>query len=108
LRRHGLRVAVVDPDPGGGASRAAAGMIAPASEVVYQQHALYPLMRASAAEYPAFVRGIEAAAEVDVAYRGTETLVCAATGADRQALADLQAYQLQQGMDVEQLTTRAA
>lgn len=108
LRRQGLRVAVVDPDPGGGASRAAAGMIAPASEVVYQQHALYPLMTASAAEYPAFVRDIEAAAEVDVAYRSTETLVCAATPADRQALADLQAYQRQQGMDVEQLTTRAA
>ncbi|GAA4516295.1 glycine oxidase ThiO [Brevibacterium yomogidense] len=108
LHRHGLRVAVVDPDPGGGASRAAAGMIAPASEVVYQQHALYPLMTASAAEYPAFVGDIEAAAEVDVAYRSTDTLVCAATPADRQALADLRAYQRQQRMDVEQLTTRAA
>lgn len=108
LRRRGLSIAVVDPDPGQGASRAAAGMIAPASEVVYQQHVLYPLMTSSAAEYPAFVQGIEDAAEVDVAYRSTETLVCAATPADRQALADLQSYQLQQGMEVEQLTTRAA
>lgn len=108
LRRRGLSVAVVDPHPGGGASRAAAGMIAPASEIRYQQSALHPLMTASAGEYPGFVHSVEAAAGRDVGYRRTETLVCAVDPADGQALADLQQFQVQQGMQVEQLTGRAA
>ena len=77
LRERGLSVSIVDPDPGGAASRAAAGMIAPASEVQYQQHALYPLMRKAASNYPDFVAGVQAASGHDVGYRRTETLVCA-------------------------------
>jgi glycine oxidase len=108
LRRRGRSVAVVDPEPGSGASRAAAGMLAPVSEVQYRQEPLYPLMTASAAEYPAFVAALEQAAGGTVGHRATETLVCGVDAADRQALADLRALQGRHGMTVEQLTLRAA
>ncbi|MFI7583972.1 FAD-dependent oxidoreductase [Kocuria sp. M1N1S27] len=108
LRRRGRSVAVVDPEPGSGASRAAAGMLAPVSEVQYQQEPLYPLMAASAAEYPAFVAALEQAADGTVGHRTTETLVCGVDAADRQALADLRELQLRHGMDVEQLPLRTA
>ncbi|GEO93680.1 glycine oxidase ThiO [Kocuria flava] len=108
LRRRGCSVVVVDPDPGAGASRAAAGMLAPVSEVQHRQDALVPLMRASAAAYPGFVAGLEAAAGASVGHRATETLVCAADPADRQALADLRELQLRHGMEVEALPVRAA
>ncbi|MGK7222711.1 glycine oxidase ThiO [Kocuria flava] len=108
LRRRGCSVVVVDPDPGAGASRAAAGMLAPVSEVQHQQDALVPLMRASAAAYPGFVAGLEAAAGASVGHRATETLVCAADPADRQALADLRELQLRHGMEVEALPVRSA
>ena len=103
-----MRVAVVDPEPGYGASRAAAGMIAPASEVRHQQQALHRLMSASARAYPDFVEHIETASGVDVGYRRTETLVCAVDAADRVELAALGDDQLAQGLDVAQLTTREA
>ncbi|WP_424348311.1 FAD-dependent oxidoreductase [Kocuria sp. CH-021] len=108
LRRRGRSVAVVDPEPGSGASRAAAGMLAPVSEVQYQQEPLYPLMTASAAEYPAFVAALEQAAGGTVGHRATETLVCGVDAADRQALADLRELQARHGMTVEQLSLRAA
>ncbi|MGO1398585.1 MAG: glycine oxidase ThiO [Brevibacterium yomogidense] len=108
LRERGLSVSIVDPDPGGAASRAAAGMIAPASEVQYQQHALYPLMRKAASNYPDFVAGVQAASGHDVGYRRTETLVCAGTPADRQGLAELREHQNAHGMEVDALTVREA
>ena len=61
---------------------AAAGMLAPVSEVQYQQEPLYPLMTASAAEYPAFVAALEQATGGTVGHRATETLVCGADAAD--------------------------
>ncbi len=108
LRRRGRSVAVVDPEPGSGASRAAAGMLAPVSEVQYQQEPLYPLMTDSAAAYPAFVAALEEAADGSVGYRTTETLVCGVDAADRQALADLRELQRRHGMAVEPLTLRTA
>lgn len=108
LCRRGLSVAVIDPDPGTGASRAAAGMIAPVSEVRFQQDALHPLMSAAAGEYPDFVRGVEQEGGAAVGYRATQTLVCAADPADRDALADLRDYQVARGLAVEQLTPRGA
>lgn len=108
LRRRGRKVAVVDPDPGGGASRAAAGMVAPASEAQYRHEPLYPLMAVSAAEYPAFVSTLEAAAGASVGFRRTETLVCGADAADRQALADLRLLQVGYGTTVEQVPLRTA
>ncbi|MCU1418860.1 MAG: FAD-dependent oxidoreductase [Mycetocola sp.] len=108
LRRRGRSVAVVDPAPGEGASRAAAGMLAPVSEVQYQQESLYPLMSASAAEYQAFAAAVEQASGETVGYRATETLVCGVDPADRQALTDLSRLQQRHGMAVESMTLREA
>lgn len=108
LRAAGLTVAVIDPAPGQGASRAAAGMIAPASETRYQQAALLGLMRAAAEEYPAFVAQVEEAGSCRVGYHTTETLVCAADPADRLALTELRQYQASHGMHVEMVTSRRA
>ncbi|NUL45348.1 glycine oxidase ThiO [Cellulosimicrobium funkei] len=108
LRRRGRSVALIDPDPGAGASRAAAGMLAPVSEFQYQQESLYPLMSASATEYAAFATSVEQAAGASVGYRCTETLVCGVDSADRQALADLRQSQLRHGMAVEPLSLRTA
>ena len=44
--QRGLRVAVADPEPGGGASHAAAGMITPISEAAYAEKELFQIGRA--------------------------------------------------------------
>ena len=52
LLSRGYQVTLVDPEPLSGATRAAAGMLAPVAEVTYDQHELYPLMATSARMYP--------------------------------------------------------
>jgi glycine oxidase len=108
LRRRGRKVAVIDPAPGQGASRAAAGMLAPISEVQYQQNFLNPLMSASAAEYPRFAAAVEQACGESVGYRATETLVCGVDQADRQALTDLSRLQQSYGMAVASMALSEA
>ncbi|HET7397965.1 MAG TPA: FAD-dependent oxidoreductase, partial [Intrasporangium sp.] len=54
LARRGCRVEVFDDDPGGGASFAAAGMIAPTSEAAFGQESLLAATLASARLWPGF------------------------------------------------------
>ncbi|MCT1616038.1 glycine oxidase ThiO [Kocuria marina] len=108
LRRRGAAVTVVDPRPAWGATRAAAGMLAPIAETQYGQERLYPLMRASAAEYPDFVERVTAATGLPTGYRTEETLVVAADAADAQSLSDLASHQIASGMDVQEISTREA
>ncbi|MDO4918273.1 glycine oxidase ThiO [Kocuria sp.] len=108
LRRRGAAVTVVDPRPAWGATRAAAGMLAPVAETQYGQERLYPLMRASAAEYPGFVERVAAATGLPTGYRTEETLVVAADAADARSLSDLASHQIASGMDVEEISTREA
>lgn len=49
--RRGLSVAVADPSPGGGATHASAGMLAPVSEVTYTEEPLLRLGLASLAAW---------------------------------------------------------
>lgn len=108
LRQAGHTVTVVDPAPGSGASRAAAGMLAAVSEVVHGHDRIRPLMLASAAAYPEFIAGLEDAVGHPVGYRSTATLGVGATRGDVAALADLAEVQRAGGMSVEQLTVRQA
>lgn len=108
LRRRGAAVTVADPQPAWGATRAAAGMLAPVAETQYGQERLYPLMRASAEEYPGFVERVAAATGLATGYRTEETLVVAADAADAQSLSDLASHQIASGMDVEEISTREA
>jgi len=60
LARLGRPVTVVDPAPGSGASHAAAGMLAPVSEVSYTEEPLLRLGAASLRRWPAFAADLAA------------------------------------------------
>lgn len=117
-RRSGRSVALIDDAPGSGASWAAAGMLAPVSELHYQEEALLELMLESSRLWPAFAAGLDgadsAAAEdprdggSGTGYLTTPTLAVGADAADRRALADLRTVQQAAGLAVEPLTVRAA
>ena len=108
LADRGCRVTVYDPDPASGASHHAGGMLAPASEVVYQQDPLFPLMRHSAARYPELIALCGKYSDLPTGYRTEGTLVVARDRADRDDLDDLLAYQTQIGMTAARITTRQA
>jgi glycine oxidase len=105
LAESGRTVAVIDPAPATGATYAAAGMLAPVSELHYQEEDLLELMLASARLYPTFIEPLGAAR---AGYRTTATITVGADPADRQSLADLRQAQLAHGLSVEQLTIREA
>lgn len=102
----GLRVSLVDPDPGSGASRVAAGMLAPVTEVHYGEERLLALTLASAARYPDFVAELAEASGRDPGYRACGTLAVALDADDRAALDELAAFQASLGLAIERLTGR--
>ena len=108
LRRLGAGVTVIDPTPGMGASHAAAGMLAPAAEVVWGQTSLYPLLRTAAEMHPEFAAEVAGAAGAELGLTDTGTLVCAGDRADLQALRELRDAQTGAGFSTELITgTRA-
>jgi glycine oxidase len=104
----GLRVAVVDPRPAGGASDVAAGMLAPVTEAEYDGRQLLALNLASARRYPSFVAELEEAAGLPAGYRQTGTLAVALDADDRTELRELLAFQLELGLDSSWLSGREA
>ena len=107
-QRSGRTVALIDDAPGAGASWAAAGMLAPVSELHYQEEELLELMLDASARWPAFVAGLRTASGADPGYITTPTLAVGADAADRRALMDLRAVQQANGLTVEPLTVREA
>jgi glycine oxidase len=68
--QRGLRIAVIDREaPGSGATRVAAGMLAPVSEASWGEEALLELNLASARMYPEFAAELAEASGMDVGYR---------------------------------------
>ena len=65
----GITVTVVDQAPGRGASWAAAGMLAPVTEVHYGEQPLLRLNLDAAASWPAFAAELEAASGRGIGYR---------------------------------------
>jgi glycine oxidase len=106
-RRLGRSVVVIDPAPATGATFAAAGMLAPVSELHYQEEDLLELMLESSRLWPAFAANLGSRGQ-DTGYRTTPTLAVGADAADRRALADLRAVQLAAGLEVEPLSLRDA
>lgn len=87
LASAGRRVRVCDPRlPGGGASFASAGVLAPYVEG-HESRPLRDLGRRSLAQYPAFVDRVAAAAGVPVAFRPVGTAEVATNDADITRLA---------------------
>jgi glycine oxidase len=114
--RAGLAVTVRDPalaapvptGEDGSASWAAAGMLAPVTEVHYGEEALLALNRAAAERWPAFAAELETAAGAPIGYRTSGTLSIARDGDDLAVLDDLAEYQAKLGLDVERLRAREA
>jgi len=96
--RDGLEVTVVDPNPGAGASWAAAGMLAPVTEVHYNEEALLELNLRAAEAWPAFAADLLEVSGCDAGYRPCGTLAVAANEGDRAMLADLHRFQLELGL----------
>jgi glycine oxidase len=109
LAERGRRVTVVERDRAGrGASYAAAGMLAPAVEIQFEETELYALGRASLRRWPAFARDLERASGHDVGYRDEGTLVVADDRDAAEALRRLYRFQQSHGVPVEWLTGREA
>ncbi|GAB2726263.1 glycine oxidase ThiO [Arthrobacter bambusae] len=108
-RRSGRSVALIDPAPASGATFAAAGMLAPVSELHYQEEDLLELMLESSALWPDFEHNVTgSSAGRSTGYRTTSTLAVGADAADRRALADLRDVQLANGLLVESVPLREA
>ncbi|MCS0636378.1 glycine oxidase ThiO [Streptomyces sp. LP05-1] len=104
--QRGLVVAVADPEPGGGAARVAAGMLAAVTELHYGEERLLALNLASARRYPEFTAELEDASGLDVGHRACGTLAVALDADDRAELRELHALHLRTGLDSEWLTGR--
>jgi glycine oxidase len=104
--QRGLRVAVADPEPGGGASHAAAGMITPISEAAYAEKELFRLGRESQRRYPAFAAELTGLTGEPTGYRQAGTLQVAYDADDLAILGEYQALQESFGVTVRRLTAR--
>jgi glycine oxidase len=104
--RLGVRITLVDPEPGRGASWAAAGMLAPVTEAHPGEEALLALGLASAALYPGFVAELEAETGLPVGYRRCGTLAVGLDADDVRALDDLAGLRRRLGLDAERLNGR--
>jgi glycine oxidase len=102
----GIQVTVVDDAPGRGASWAAAGMLAPVTEIHYGEQALLRLNLAAAARWPTFVAELEERARASVGYRRCGTLIVARDTDDLAAIEDLYRFQRGLGLQVERLRSR--
>ncbi|MFC8507034.1 glycine oxidase ThiO [Streptomyces sp. NPDC057411] len=104
--QRGLRTAVADPEPGGGAARVAAGMLAAVTELHFGEETLLGLNLDSARRYPAFVAELAEATGHDVGYRSCGTLAVALDADDRAHLRELHALQTRCGLASEWLNGR--
>ena len=102
LARRGHAVGLVDRGAlGRGATWAAAGMLAPAAELGFEELDLYGLGRQSLRRWPAFARQLEAEAGRSVGYRDEGTLVVADDRDSAAELRRLYRFQREHGAPVE-------
>jgi glycine oxidase len=104
--QRGFTVAVVDPEPGGGAARVAAGMLSAVTELHYGEQTLLGLNLASARRYPDFAAELTEASGQDLGYRRCGTLAVALDADDRAHLRELHALQHRSGLESEWLSGR--
>lgn len=104
--QRGFATAVVDPEPGGGAARVAAGMLAAVTELHYGEQTLLGLNLESARRYPDFAAELTDLTGRDLGYRRSGTLAVALDADDRAHLRELHALQRQSGLDSEWLSGR--
>lgn len=104
----GHAVTVLDPAAGSGATHAAAGMIAPASEATFGQDSLLDVSLASAALWPSFAADLARDAGSPVPLSPGGTLLVALDADDDAALERHAAHLNGRGCSGERLTSREA
>jgi glycine oxidase len=104
--QRGLAVTVADPDPGKGASYAAAGMITPVSEAAYAERELYQLGVAAQQQYAAFTAELTGATGLPTGYRQSGTLQVAWDSDDLAVLGEYRDLQESFGVTMQPLTGR--
>lgn len=104
--RRGAAVTVVDPAPGSGASRAAAGMLAPAGEAHFGEERLLALALESWRRYPAFVAELEAASGATTGYQQCGSLFVARDADDWADLRRDAEFRAGLGLEMTSLTSR--
>jgi glycine oxidase len=102
----GLRVTVADPDPGGGATRAAAGMLTPLAEAAYAERDLFCFGQESLSRYAAFTAELSSLTGLPTGFRQDGTLQVAYDNDDLEVLAELQQLQASFGRRGTELTGR--
>jgi glycine oxidase len=102
----GLEVTLVDPEPAGGASHVAAGMLTPVSELTYGEEPLLHLGVASRNAYPEFVAELEELTGLDTGHRHDGLLEVAFDGDDLAVLDDVRRFQSALGVRTEALNGR--
>jgi glycine oxidase len=105
-RTDGLEVDLIDPSPGRGASWAAAGMLAPVTEVHYGEESLLRLNLLSAESYPSFVADLESYTGLNVGYRRSGTVMVARDSDENEELGELWRFQQRLGLPSERLRSR--
>jgi glycine oxidase len=104
--QRGLAVAVADPEPGSGATRAAAGMLTPVAEAAYAERELFVLGSASLDRYPAFTAELTELTGLPTGFRPTGTLQVAYDSGDLAVLTEQHRLQESFGRAAQQLTAR--
>ena len=104
----GLSVHLADPEPGVGASTAAAGMLAPVTEAHYGEERLLELNLRSARRYPSFIDELGRSTRLPTGYDTRGTLAVAFDRDDRAVLAETAAYHRKLDLESTPLTGREA
>lgn len=100
----GLRVTSLDPEPAGGATFAAAGMLAPVTEAEFGERDLLPINLAAAEAWPDFAAEVEERAGRGVGLARCGVLAVAFDSDDARELARLRDLQRAWGLDVAELS----
>jgi glycine oxidase len=104
--QRGLRVVLADPDPGQGATHAAAGMLTPIAEAAYAERELFALGRESLSRFPAFAAELEQVTGRPTGYQQTGTLQVAYDADDLAVIEEMRALQDSFGVRTRPLTAR--
>lgn len=100
----GMNVCLCDPDPGRGATWAAAGMLAPVTEAHIGEEDLVALNLASAAMWPDFATSLERASGSPVGYEQCGTMVVAVDASDLEVIDRILAFHRLLGLTSSKLT----
>jgi glycine oxidase len=104
--QQGLQVVIADPEPGQGATHAAAGMLTPIAEAAYAEREIFALGQDSLRRYPRFVADLEHSTGRPSGFRQSGTLQVAYDSDDLAELAETRRLQESFGVQLQQLSGR--